>query len=194
MKNLVRRVLGKVIGAPTPLKETYGSLSKGDEEGIGVAIKMAASSPGPIVEIGVLFGHTTNLIATLARADRSIIAVDNFRWNPFGLSPRAHREFLQRSLNYVITHRRTQLVDMDSKAFFETFSGERPSMVFIDADHSYEGVKADIQAAIAMAIPVIAGHDFSDQHPGVKKAVLEAFGSEVLVYDTVWVATIEKAI
>lgn len=56
--------------------------------------------------------------------------------------------------------------------------------VFIDADHSYQGVKADI---IAWTPKVrkggyITGHDCN--HPPVKKALIELFGEDG--YETAW--------
>jgi predicted O-methyltransferase YrrM len=50
-------------------------------------------------------------------------------------------------------------------------------VVFIDADHGYESVKADIAAWLPKVIAggIIAGHDFAFQHPGVMQAVQEAF-------------------
>jgi predicted O-methyltransferase YrrM len=51
-------------------------------------------------------------------------------------------------------------------------------LVFIDADHSYEAVKADIAAWRRFVKPggILAGHDHDGGWPGVEKAVDEAFG------------------
>ena len=52
--------------------------------------------------------------------------------------------------------------------------------VFIDADHRYEAVKQDIEAwlpKIRMG-GILAGHDYSVHHPGVKRAVQERFGKQ----------------
>jgi predicted O-methyltransferase YrrM len=54
--------------------------------------------------------------------------------------------------------------------------------VFIDADHSYEGVKADIEGFLPLVMPggIIAGDDYSvPDYPGVVRAVDEAFGDKV---------------
>lgn len=60
-------------------------------------------------------------------------------------------------------------------------------MVFIDADHRYEGVKRDLQWAISMKVPVIAGHDYDDESPDVKRAVNELFGDSIETFGSVWI-------
>ena len=165
-----------------------GSLSFEDEKGIKQAIMLAENYEGPIIEIGTLFGHTTNLIGSLAKSDVKIITVDNFKWNPFSLTPAMHKLFTERTLRYLIEHRNTSLVTSDAALFYQQYNGTRPSMVFIDADHSYESVIQDIKWAKNLDIPVISGHDFSDQHPGIQKAVREVFGTSFSVHGTVWIA------
>lgn len=53
-------------------------------------------------------------------------------------------------------------------------------MVFLDGDHSYESVKADIEAWLPKVRSggLLCGHDYSDHEgfPGVKQAVRETFG------------------
>ena len=61
-------------------------------------------------------------------------------------------------------------------------------MLFIDADHSYGGCLADINAWKKHVRPggIVCGHDYSTLFQGVKRAVHEAFGWDVLVEGTVW--------
>ena len=70
-------------------------------------------------------------------------------------------------------------------------------LVFIDADHSYEGCKADIEAYLPKVRPggIIAGHDYNADHvkygdlfQAVIRAVDEAFGAENVTVDAdhVW--------
>ena len=54
-------------------------------------------------------------------------------------------------------------------------------MVYLDADHRYPGIKADIEAwwPILQSGAILAGHDYGNGNPGVEKAVDEAFGDKV---------------
>jgi len=64
-------------------------------------------------------------------------------------------------------------------------------MVFIDGDHSYEAVKADLLAWAPRTKKLICGHDFNDPlYPGVKQAVHEYFGAESIRVgpDSLWSA------
>lgn len=56
--------------------------------------------------------------------------------------------------------------------------------VFIDAGHSYEAVKADIAAWLPKVKPGgwFGGHDYHKNHPGVIRAVDEAFGKKGVEY------------
>lgn len=66
----------------------------------------------------------------------------------------------------------------------------RYDLVFIDALHDYESVKADIAAwwPLVRAGGVLAGHDFNHRWPGVERAVADHFDlMEVGVApDSVW--------
>lgn len=70
-------------------------------------------------------------------------------------------------------------------------------LVFIDADHSYEGCKADILAWLPhlRSDGIIFGHDFEkEQFPGVVRAVKEIFGDDyqVIAGTWLWVAAVDK--
>jgi hypothetical protein len=58
-------------------------------------------------------------------------------------------------------------------------------MVFIDAGHSYDEVKADIEAWAPKTVKVLAGHDY--HLPDVRRAVDEAFGDRVkTAAESIW--------
>jgi len=168
-------------------KSLWGSITTEDEEGIRRAVNLAAIHEGAIVEIGTLFGHTTSLLATLKHADIRLITVDNFAWNPFNLPADDHRLFTRRSLRYVVEHCNTEIFDGSATEFYAANPNLKMRMVFIDAEHEYEPVKRDIAWARAAGCPVISGHDYIDLHPGVMRAVDEAFGDAIEVYGSVWV-------
>jgi hypothetical protein len=55
-------------------------------------------------------------------------------------------------------------------------------MVFLDGDHEYERVLADIEAWLPRARKLLCGHDYGHpDHPGVAKAVEETFGDRVVL-------------
>lgn len=165
----------------------WGSITEEEEAGIHAAIDYSKHLDGPIVEIGTLFGHTTALIACLKGDNRTIVTLDNYSWNPFCLPAGDHRLFTRRTLRYLIEKAEVSLVDADAQDFYEKYDGPTPSMVFIDADHRYEGVKRDIEWAIRIGVPVISGHDYDDESPDVKRAVNELFGNSIETYGSVWI-------
>jgi predicted O-methyltransferase YrrM len=149
-------------------------------------VELSAQYNGPIVEIGTLYGFTTQHIAEYKRPDQELITVDNFSWNPIGLAEEAHRDFCLRSLYYLRQCAKTTVYDGSGTSFYSSYDGETPAMVFIDADHSYEGVKEDIDWAVSRGVPIICGHDYSDAFAGVKKAVNESFPDDYRVEGTLW--------
>lgn len=60
-------------------------------------------------------------------------------------------------------------------------------LVFVDADHSYEAVKDDIEAWLPCLHPegILCGHDYV-AYAGVKQAVDEAFGDKVHAEGDIW--------
>jgi hypothetical protein len=74
---------------------------------------------------------------------------------------------------------RCYLVRCNSALAARLFDDGGVDFVFIDADHSYEAVKADLAAWLPKVRTggLIAGHDHSDlYYPGVVRAVRETFG------------------
>lgn len=74
---------------------------------------------------------------------------------------------------------RCRILRMESAEAAKLVDSESLDMVFIDAIHTFEAVAADIAAWIDKVKKggIIGGHDYlSDRFPGVKQAVVEAFG------------------
>jgi len=78
---------------------------------------------------------------------------------------------------------------MTSEQAVDEFLDRTIDFVYIDALHTYEGVKADIERWLPKVKHFIGGHDYrSKHHPGVKKAVDEAFGQPTAVFpDSSWI-------
>jgi hypothetical protein len=187
-RRLIRGVISSYVYClKDPEKSIWGSITEDDEKGVKHAVMLARNHEGPIVEIGILFGHTTNLLASLKREDVLLIGVENFTWNPFRLPADAHRQFTRRTLRYVLDHCSTQIFDGNASDFYLANETLRPSLVFIDASHDYELVKRDIDWAVSTGCPIISGHDYTDIHPGVIKAVKDAFGNSISLYGSVWI-------
>lgn len=164
----------------------WGSISDEEEPSIIELTRQASSLPGPIIEVGALFGFTTQLIATYKPEKKQLIAIENFSWNPFLIPPEHHRIITRRVLRYNILYSNTTIFDGSARTFYESYEGAPPAMVFIDADHSYEAIKEDIRWARQSGARIISGHDYCESTPGVQRAVHEAFCDDVEVIGTLW--------
>jgi len=81
----------------------------------------------------------------------------------------------------------------DSRADLVGRCPNRADLVFIDGDHRFATVAADIDTAIALVRPggIIAGHDYGHRDwPGVKRAVDAWFGASIERCRSIWWTTI----
>lgn len=62
--------------------------------------------------------------------------------------------------------------------------GRMMDLVWVDGNHSYEGVLGDLKHWDPLAHRMICGHDYS--LPGVKQAVDEFYGDKVTVNGEIW--------
>ena len=116
---------------------------------------------------------------------QQIIAVDNFCWNPSGLTPDVHHALAKQVLHYLTETGDVELIRMCKNEFFATYDGPPPSMVFLDAMHDYEETKKDIEWAKSVGAKIISGHDYCELWPGVMQIVNENGGPRRLG-GTVW--------
>ncbi len=160
-----------------------------EEEAIPFLQKLVRESrkyPGPIIEIGTLLGITTTTMALAKAPEQKIITVDLYCWNPWGLRPENHRALTTIVLSYLVDTGHVQQISQDKNEFFRTYKGPPPAMVFLDAIHTYEETKLDIQWAQRVGAKIIAGHDYSDAFPGIKQ-VVDEFGGPRERVASVWV-------
>lgn len=171
----------------------WGSVAEGEREELARLVKLAGQFPGPIIEIGTLFGLSTQLLAEAKRADQALITVDNYSWNPFCLPPAHHREFTRNALHFCLTNSVLTLFDGSSSDFFEGYSGPAPALVFLDGSHEYEFVVQEIEHSRRLGAAIICGDDYNDGFPGLKEAVHEHFGDCIIVKNSLWSATLEAS-
>ena len=63
-------------------------------------------------------------------------------------------------------------------------------MIFLDADHSYEAVRLDIETWLPKVKKngILAGHDYINLlHPGVKRAVDDIFEGDIQIDGSSWI-------
>jgi hypothetical protein len=69
--------------------------------------------PGPIIEIGTLFGHSTLVITANKSPERELITVDNYSWNPLGLEPDAHIRITHNILTEAVENFNLKMLPLD---------------------------------------------------------------------------------
>jgi predicted O-methyltransferase YrrM len=141
------------------------------------------------VEVGCWLGASVIYLAQAARAagkQFSIFAVDNFVGSPCDGLDATLAEWAaagqgmweQFNANLVLHGVADAITPIrePSQAGAERFANHTCDFVFIDADHTYEAVVADIAAWRPKMLPggLLAGHDMN--RPPVVQAVQEAFG------------------
>ena len=144
------------------------------------------------VEIGVFRGQTTfHLLGALP--ELSIVAIDSWRIQPYADKEGVVRErnfaavegsFDKRALHFP---NRLAKVKDTSVSGLSKFPTGHFDWAFIDADHEYQAVKADIEAVKRVVRPGgwILGHDYT--WDGVRRAVDELLpGAYWLGKDSVW--------
>lgn len=149
------------------------------------------------VEVGSWKGRSTCAIASGVRM--FVYAVDTWRGSQEHQAElRAKdedwllREFLTniKPLSTKITHKR--MMSKTAAWYFTDgyFQGGKFDMIFIDASHDYESVKADILAWTPLLAPggILCGHDYDPPHwMGVKRAVDECVPKfRIVPGTTIW--------
>ncbi len=89
------------------------------------------------------------------------------------------------NLQYLIRDQNVCLVEASNVDFYRDWSNGSPSLVFIDAGHSYDAVKVDIDWAVRVSAKIICGDDFC--YSGVRRAVEEAFQHRYYLTGGMWV-------
>jgi hypothetical protein len=141
--------------------------------------------PTQYVEVGVFKGQSLAWLG-IEIANRglptTLHAVDTFAGWPGVLQGKELRAAFDKNMAPVRAALGDRLVvhAVSSVDAAQRFPAQSLDVVWLDADHSYEAVRADIRAWLPKLRPggTIGGDDWDWQKGGVAKAVTEAFGKE----------------
>ena len=138
------------------------------------------AAPAAVAEIGRAQGGTLALLCRAAAPDALIISLDLPGGAWAGQVPVLNKGFWRRPLLEALRGpgQELRLIDGDSKAqgsvesFRRALGGRKLDLLFIDGDHTFDGVKADYELYSGFVRPggVIAFHDIQ---PGYEQAGVE---------------------
>lgn len=162
-------------------------------------LKRRAKKALRIIEVGVWKGRSTAILARYSKG--RVWAVDHWQGVPH--DPAQHdqwyaeadatgdaiyAEFRRNLRGYIKAGRvvPVRAASVDAAAQLLRAHGPVYDLIFIDADHSYEGCRADILAYRPLVKPggILSGHDYD--LPGVKQAVDELIPKPVLGPASLW--------
>jgi hypothetical protein len=147
---------------------------------------------GKIVELGAWKGRSSAFLVVEAYNKSPKIEVhivDTWGGNPFNGSEDQSNDLYDKFIsNMSLLARPYQAHRMTTNEAAGLFKDESLDAVFIDADHSYEAVKMDIENWMPKVRKggILAGHDYNSAWPGVIRAVNEIF-PEAQKIDYCWV-------
>lgn len=157
---------------------------------------------GIVVEVGSWRGRSTTVLAAALPTRGKLYAIDTWAGTPD--DPTQHDRLYAEAadvfadfcsnLRPQIRAGRVVPLRMDSLKGAAELVGRHgvgfADLVFIDADHRYEAIRADLLAYLPLVKPggIISGHDFSPATwPGVVRAVTELLPEHRIVPDTtIW--------
>ena len=160
--------------------------------------------PGHFVELGCFLGKSTSYLAStiaLSGKDIKLDAIDIFKkflpeYENYSylasFKGDSFAAFLENTDSVSEYINPIKAASLDAVLLYKDKSLD---FVFIDTEHSYENVKAEITAWLPKIClgGYIGGHDYETSGKyGVKKAVDEIFGDKVEVMDNSWLFKVEE--
>lgn len=140
-------------------------------------LRKAAAMSESVLEIGSWKGRSTK--ALLESCPGTVTAVDHFQgsedYDDSTLAIARHEPIYDIFMKNVGHFPNLKVLKMDSAEAAKEMPDGSVDMIFIDSDHRYEQVKAEIDRWLPKCKGMICGHDYADGWPGVKRAVEERF-------------------
>lgn len=167
-----------------------------------LASTAASLPPGSVaIEVGSWKGRSTKAIAGALSPGSVLYAVDHWKGSAgerlgtqreaLNLGADVMFETFSRNLSQEISFGRVVPVRADSAEGAQVLSKRLPGRaqwVFLDGDHEYEPTKRDIILYRALLAPggILSGHDYWQDHPGVRRAVDEAVPGFAIGARSIW--------
>jgi predicted O-methyltransferase YrrM len=136
-----------------------------------------------LVEIGVWHGVTTKVLRKAMAADAILLGVDPYPKGRFGFSVQrviAQKEIARVNNGSVKLHRTT---GVEAARQYAATDDSRPDFIFIDGDHSFEGLRGDWEAWAPLVAPngIVALHDSCSS----KERDIEGAGSVIFTRESI---------
>jgi Methyltransferase domain len=158
---------------------------------IAVLLKLTVcSKPKRLMEVGSFRGYTALYLAQHTADNAQIVTIDQYP---------EHGEAYRNTFYEAKIERR---VGQTTKEIFQSDAPSSYDLIFIDADHSYDGVKNDTELVLPLIAPsgYIVWHDYAnwgyfDGKNGVpeylgelasKLPIAHIIGSDVAIYSPAW--------
>ena len=149
----------------------------------------------PIIgcEIGVCLGYTADLFLKEINFSK-YYAIDNYPsytdWDGSNINADRQNFIKQHAFNKLSKYKNLEFNFISSTNFAEMIPDSSLDFIFVDGDHSYEGVLRDFKQLYNKVKPfgIFSGHDYN--LPGVSKALKEFFKDDffkiIVVSNNAW--------
>lgn len=144
-----------------------------------------ANKSDSVIEVGSWKGRSTKVL--LEHCCGPVYAVDTWNGSSNDVTrfPAEVQDVYAEFIRNVGHYPNLKVVRGRSPEIANGFDGDNADLVFIDASHDYESVKADLEAWSPHCRKILCGHDYNGAFPGVMKAVKEKF-EKINLCDSLW--------
>ena len=162
---------------------------------------LIANSPAnaSFVEVGAWLGKSTSFLLDNKQKNQTVTCVDTWKGSANELET-FHKLATQTDIFEIFKEnmgaREYTTIQLPSVEAAQQFEDGTLDAVFIDAEHTYEAVKADIAAWYPKVKKggYLAGHDYAPGFDGLIQAVHEAFEGKLGVIGACWIVEVPDTI